>query len=197
MLKSLIVEYLNMKYKSNNCLCVDDECAICIEPIHKEYVPLFVCNHKFHKHCINKWLQINNYCPLCRNDLSIVFLHTLYDKANSHEIHKNISVITNVIKHTYERRKVLKLNSQNSNVIFGRCTNWNIVYYDIREDALHNVVLSFVYMKKLYSFHIITATSSKSNDKCTYNCFTRQQYSRVELILKFDCNFVLTVSFLT
>lgn len=26
------------------------------------------CNHLFHKHCLNKWLQINNSCPLCRKD---------------------------------------------------------------------------------------------------------------------------------
>ena len=29
------------------------------------------CNHLFHKSCLNKWLQINNSCPICRTDTPI------------------------------------------------------------------------------------------------------------------------------
>jgi hypothetical protein len=43
------------------------ECAICYEKMSKETMKTLPCNHKFHTKCVNKWLQNNTTCPLCRN----------------------------------------------------------------------------------------------------------------------------------
>ena len=52
----------------------EKECAICYEKIQKNvYIRKLICNHEFHKKCIDKWLftqfkQHNNVftCPICR-----------------------------------------------------------------------------------------------------------------------------------
>ncbi len=44
----------------------EEECAICLEPMEKNAVKLSVCDHYFHRKCIEKHLKINESCPLCR-----------------------------------------------------------------------------------------------------------------------------------
>lgn len=41
-------------------------CSICLDNISNSDVKELRCNHKFHRNCINIWLQDNNTCPLCR-----------------------------------------------------------------------------------------------------------------------------------
>ena len=41
-------------------------CSICLDNISNSDVKELQCNHKFHRNCINIWLQDNNTCPLCR-----------------------------------------------------------------------------------------------------------------------------------
>tara|TARA_X000000368_G_scaffold340480_1_gene278737 strand:+ start:43 stop:732 length:690 start_codon:yes stop_codon:yes gene_type:complete len=41
-------------------------CSICLDNISNLDVKELYCNHKFHRNCINTWLQDNNTCPLCR-----------------------------------------------------------------------------------------------------------------------------------
>lgn len=45
-------------------------CPICL---HKNEKPFSLdCNHSFHEECIQKWLNINNSCPICRKpDISV------------------------------------------------------------------------------------------------------------------------------
>ena len=39
-------------------------CSICLN---KNTNPFQLnCKHSFHKECIEKWLNINNSCPICR-----------------------------------------------------------------------------------------------------------------------------------
>ena len=51
----------------------ENECSICLEDIHKNEEKILMCNHKFHKKCINKWTKINNICPLCRKIINNTF----------------------------------------------------------------------------------------------------------------------------
>ena len=43
------------------------ECPICLDDIKKNQESKTVCNHKFHKECLNTWLNTHNTCPLCRS----------------------------------------------------------------------------------------------------------------------------------
>ena len=43
------------------------KCSICMENINnKKNLYRSICNHKFHKNCIIKWLEIKPNCPYCR-----------------------------------------------------------------------------------------------------------------------------------
>ena len=45
-------------------------CSICLNEIKKEEdTCLIPCGHMFHDKCINKWLDTNNTCPVCRFEL--------------------------------------------------------------------------------------------------------------------------------
>ena len=59
-------------------------CLICYDLINKLFlIKCFSCVACYHEDCINKWLEINNRCPMCRNQ-------TCYYKIIDNE---NISVI--------------------------------------------------------------------------------------------------------
>lgn len=44
------------------------ECVICLSNLHSEY-KLLSCGHSFHKDCINRWLDSNTSCPVCRKQI--------------------------------------------------------------------------------------------------------------------------------
>ncbi|RZC72790.1 hypothetical protein C5167_048270 [Papaver somniferum] len=42
-------------------------CAICMDGvIEEDEVITIPCSHVLHSHCLLRWLQVNNSCPLCR-----------------------------------------------------------------------------------------------------------------------------------
>ncbi|THG05659.1 hypothetical protein TEA_013309 [Camellia sinensis var. sinensis] len=44
------------------------ECVVCLNRVSSgEKYRLLGCNHGFHVHCIEAWLQASSTCPLCRN----------------------------------------------------------------------------------------------------------------------------------
>jgi len=43
----------------------DFECAIC-QDNSPEDVKVLVCDHAYHRRCINKWLREKDNCPMCR-----------------------------------------------------------------------------------------------------------------------------------
>ena len=45
------------------------ECTICLLPCTEETKTETECNHIFHQECLDKWLQSNYTCPLCRTEL--------------------------------------------------------------------------------------------------------------------------------
>ena len=73
---SLIIKVLKKHKlnKSGTCKKVKNEnydCCICGDNIGtNEIAKTLVCNHTFHKKCINKWFKIKFTCPLCKHDLN-------------------------------------------------------------------------------------------------------------------------------
>ena len=45
-----------------------DECSICLDIIDQDKKEL-ICMHKYHKECIEKWLERSNRCPMCMRDV--------------------------------------------------------------------------------------------------------------------------------
>ena len=58
------------KYKLNEDLEESDNCSICLENYNKDnIINVLKCGHKYHKDCIDDWINDNNKCPLCRLSL--------------------------------------------------------------------------------------------------------------------------------
>lgn len=45
----------------------EDNCSICYNLMTSEQFKAVSCTHIFHTSCIDKWLKINNSCPICRS----------------------------------------------------------------------------------------------------------------------------------
>lgn len=41
------------------------ECSICLEDLNSNLYAL-QCGHLFHENCIQKWLKLKKYCPVCQ-----------------------------------------------------------------------------------------------------------------------------------
>ena len=54
--------YKNNEYNLNSpcCICLDDY-------IDGEILTNTICNHCYHKKCLDDWLAIQNFCPMCNN----------------------------------------------------------------------------------------------------------------------------------
>lgn len=45
------------------------ECSVCLQPMtnaQNNEIRRSICDHIFHKNCIENWLQYNTTCPICR-----------------------------------------------------------------------------------------------------------------------------------
>lgn len=62
--KSLIIS----TYKPLQKKCIDDtKCSICQEElIAGDEIGRVGCNHGYHADCINQWLRLKNWCPVCK-----------------------------------------------------------------------------------------------------------------------------------
>jgi hypothetical protein len=50
----------------------DGNCCICLESYQTaEKVHLLECHHKFHPHCIARWLLKQDNCPLCKHTIRV------------------------------------------------------------------------------------------------------------------------------
>ena len=47
-----------------------EECALCLEVLEGPVTQL-PCRHHFHKHCIDRWVQDHDTCPLCRESIDL------------------------------------------------------------------------------------------------------------------------------
>lgn len=51
--------------ESSGCPSSPSCCVICLEEL-GEWAREMPCRHRFHGHCIERWLRINGSCPVCR-----------------------------------------------------------------------------------------------------------------------------------
>lgn len=59
------------KEKSKNLEPELRQCAICIEEFEDgDEVKFLYCLHRFHKHCVDPWLEKHTTCPICKKDYS-------------------------------------------------------------------------------------------------------------------------------
>lgn len=64
------VESLPIKTLTKEDLSTYDECAICLSQYEEgEQVKEVPCHHAFHVDCIDKWLNMSNFCPVCKYEL--------------------------------------------------------------------------------------------------------------------------------
>ena len=63
----------------------EDTCTICIDFIKNgellRVIPL--CGHIFHAECLLTWLQVNEVCPNCKNEVSIYTLRAYFESMRS------------------------------------------------------------------------------------------------------------------
>jgi hypothetical protein len=63
--KYVAIRYKNMSNKKEHTscpICFDDYTDNC-------FVSETECKHNFHEECLEKWMERNNTCPICRKDL--------------------------------------------------------------------------------------------------------------------------------
>ena len=62
------LKYTRKKFKELDK--AENKCAICLENFKKEEsVCLLDCDHVFHTHCIDKWGERQQNCPLCKKNI--------------------------------------------------------------------------------------------------------------------------------
>ena len=47
------------------------QCSVCLDEINQDTLEVTECNHRFHRACIQRWLEDHDNCPLCRHQLRI------------------------------------------------------------------------------------------------------------------------------
>ena len=66
-----------------------EECSICFEDM-DEATKINKCGHTFHHDCIKEWTEINQSCPICREDTAPQFVQ----KVNLSDNYTNIIGVT-------------------------------------------------------------------------------------------------------
>lgn len=59
----------NKKEIDTSNAIADDYCTICYEDLNDDLFYEKNCRHLFHQDCIDKWLEFNKKCPLCRTPI--------------------------------------------------------------------------------------------------------------------------------
>lgn len=104
------------------------ECSICFDTIVDE-TKLNKCGHTFHYNCIKEWCDINQTCPICREDTSPQFVQKnlnntvlVFDVSNNVFIIENIEVVRNGLLRTRNiiliRSTIQNIENRRSRVIF-------------------------------------------------------------------------------
>ena len=75
---------------------VEDDCAVCLEPLLEKNVIYLPCKHFFHSNCLNQMIKAKTYtCPLCRYNL----INSLYQIGHNfyYDLNEAVNVNANAI----------------------------------------------------------------------------------------------------
>lgn len=62
-------------------MATQSECTICLLDYTEETKKTTECHHIFHQECLNRWLETNNSCPLCRTVLKqVITLPSIWEE---------------------------------------------------------------------------------------------------------------------
>lgn len=48
-----------------------DACSICLDPLCSSPIREMKCGHSFHQRCIDRWVQNQATCPMCRDPIEL------------------------------------------------------------------------------------------------------------------------------
>jgi len=67
----VIIKNIKIKeYTLNENNHDNERCPICLEDYNiGDILNELICNHFYHKNCINNWIISNNNCPICRSSI--------------------------------------------------------------------------------------------------------------------------------
>ena len=51
----------------------ESDCAVCLDPLSEGETVDLVCGHNYHSKCMLMWQEKNRSCPLCREEIKIIF----------------------------------------------------------------------------------------------------------------------------
>jgi len=66
-----MLEYKLLDDINTDNIDINNECVICLEDIDNKKA-ILNCNHAFHKHCVLEWMNLQQKCPICRNDTKYI-----------------------------------------------------------------------------------------------------------------------------
>ena len=88
-------DYLKIYFIKIITYIMNFECSICLSNEPKS-LSIINCNHSFHSKCINRWLEQEEHCPICRTEYSdfdnIEKLKTESNKQKEEKTENNIKV---------------------------------------------------------------------------------------------------------
>ena len=90
-----------------------EECSICFENI-DDITKLNKCEHIFHHNCIKEWTELNQSCPICREDTSPQFVRNIFRSGGN-----GIELINGIIDEMYtpiDMSRLIIYISSNSNL---------------------------------------------------------------------------------
>lgn len=116
-----------------------DCCSICIETFDLgENLVRTPCNHVFHEHCLSRWLDSRDTCPVCRHDIEehlnysdaeiIDLIPSNFGDSNIHMVNERIndSVLETYFRFIENNIDVSGENQNNINIIANTLRNPDI-----------------------------------------------------------------------
>lgn len=100
-------DYCGFHMRDKPMIKTEDSCSICLDDVVCDDVCMIDCKHIYHGHCIRKWYNDNNMCPICRNTITtLTYNKNPSDKQIIKELLESITYLKTVI-HTKTESNIL------------------------------------------------------------------------------------------